>query len=187
VEFRKPDPHAIIGAQPHDVPVSVIPVVRKTPRRPAPAAGEHRTGGVPVSQPPGAADRHVFVSYAHDDGLYTERLVDHLLKRRIAVFWDRNIPPGHRWAPLLRDRIDQCSALVVVMTPAAEESRGVEREINRAEHAGRPIIPLLLAGKPFFLLADLQFHDVTGGAMPSPHLVERLRRANSGGSLELRR
>jgi hypothetical protein len=142
-----------------------------------PGLAEIRTVAHPGSvATAGATDQaHVFLSYSRSDLGYTQRLVDHLKQARISVFWDQDVPEGARWSTILRDRIDRCRAFIVVMTPLAEESRGVEREINRAERAGCLIVPLLLSGKPFFLLSDRQFHDVRDATMPSDRLVERLR------------
>jgi hypothetical protein len=60
------------------------------------------------------------------------------------------------------------------MTPDADASRWVKREITRAEDGGKPILPLLLAGQRFFSLVDIQCEDVTGGRMPTRPFVERL-------------
>jgi hypothetical protein len=60
------------------------------------------------------------------------------------------------------------------MSPVADESVWVEREIRRAEILGKPILPILLAGEPFFRLADMQYEDVTGGQSPSSRFVAKL-------------
>jgi hypothetical protein len=62
------------------------------------------------------------------------------------------------------------------MTSSAENSRWVNLELLRAEELSKPIFPLLLEGRPFFRLADLQYEDVTNGRMPDPEFVERVRR-----------
>jgi len=65
----------------------------------------------------------------------------------------------------------------VVMTPEAERSRWVEREVLLAEREGRPIVPLLLRGREFPLLINVQYVDVTGGQMPGTGFYDRLDRA----------
>jgi hypothetical protein len=118
----------------------------------------------------------VFISYSHgSDGEYVERLAEHLIQQGIAVWFDREIISGDRWASLIRDQIDSCVAMVVVMSPAAEASVWVNREIIQAEEMGKPIHPLLVKGRRFFRLADVQYEDVTGGQMPPPRFVDRLR------------
>jgi hypothetical protein len=76
--------------------------------------------------------------------------------------------------------------MVVVMTPAAEESKWVEREILLADKLEKPIFPLLLRGEAFALLITLQHHDVTNGSMPPATVINTLRRL-AGGIGEVRR
>jgi hypothetical protein len=89
------------------------------------------------------------------------------------------IDDGCRWPTVIRDKVDFCAALVV-MTPAAEESEWVGREIHRAESKGKPILPRLLDGDAFFRLGETQYEPVVGGKMPSKAFVQRLRRLASG-------
>src|SRR5215470_10436356 len=87
---------------------------------------------------------------------------------------DEELLTGERWISVIRSRLDACVALVVVMSPAADESVWVEREIRWAEILGKPILPMLLAGAPFFRLADIQYEDVVGGQPPSSRFVAKL-------------
>jgi raffinose/stachyose/melibiose transport system substrate-binding protein len=127
---------------------------------------------------PGEAgpDGHVFVSYQHGtDGGYVDRLAAYLTGNGIPVWFDREIVTGDRWLEVIRRQIDTCSAMVVVMTPQAEASRWVERELARAEEMHRPIVPLLRRGHRFFQLADIQYEDVSDGQLPGEKFVQRLR------------
>jgi tetratricopeptide (TPR) repeat protein len=118
----------------------------------------------------------VFISYSHEgDTEYVEDLAKHLNQQGIAVWFDREIISGDRWASLIQAQIDSCVAMIVVMSPAAENSVWVNREIVQAEEMGKPIHPLLLKGRRFFRLADVQYEDVTEGRMPPLRLVDRLR------------
>lgn len=119
---------------------------------------------------------HVFLSYSHaSDGEYVELLAKHMTEQGVTVWFDRDIISGDRWASVIRAQIDSCAAFIVVMSPAAEESVWVNREINRAEHMSKPVYPLLLKGAAFFRISDLQYEDVTGGRMPPSRFVDRLR------------
>jgi hypothetical protein len=100
---------------------------------------------------------HIFISYRHGrDGAYVDALAAHLERGGLRVWFDREIVAGDRWIGLIRERVDTCAALVVVMTPDAEQSEWVAREIERADELRKPILPLLLEGRPFFRLGDLQ-------------------------------
>jgi hypothetical protein len=118
---------------------------------------------------------HVFISHARDDLAYAQRLVTYLNSAGAPAWIDDALDAGDRWVSVLRGRLDACAALVVVMSPAAGESAWVEREIRRAEILDKPILPVLLSGTIFFRLADMHYEDVTGGALPSPGFVHKLR------------
>ncbi len=117
---------------------------------------------------------HVFVSYSREDADYVERLVGHLREHDIDVRLDNQIATGTEWEQWIRDRIAASSALIVVMTPAAEASVHVGDEWTLARDRGTPVKPLLLAGEPFFGLRRLQYEDVRGERMPSAAFVEAL-------------
>src|SRR5262249_46339796 len=104
-----------------------------------------------------------------------EKLTAHLQSAGIPVWYDYELASGDRFQHVIRDRIDSCAALVVVMTPEADESVWVEREINHAEGRGKPVIPLLLRGEVFFRLNNVQFAAVTGERMPPDGSLARLR------------
>ncbi len=120
---------------------------------------------------------HVFISYSHTEAAdYVERLGEHLGAAGIAVWYDKEIITGDRWRQVIREKIDTCAALIIVMTPGAEQSAWVDREIVLAENLAKPILPLLLKGPVFFGLGDLQYENVATGALPSAAFTSRLRR-----------
>jgi hypothetical protein len=121
---------------------------------------------------------HIFVSYSRHDQKYVNQLVSHLRMYGLVCWIDRSgIDYGSRWKTVVRDAVDSCGACVVVMTPEAEESQWVDREISRAEEGRKPILPLLLRGTKFFGLGHLHYEDVAGGTMPSKEWIEQLRRS----------
>jgi hypothetical protein len=67
--------------------------------------------------------------------------------------------------------------LIVVMSPRAQESRWVKREILLAEDQQKPLFPVLLEGKLWSRLADIQAIDMSGGLRaPLPEsFITRLR------------
>ncbi|MBB5868302.1 hypothetical protein F4553_001681 [Allocatelliglobosispora scoriae] len=118
---------------------------------------------------------YVFISYGHaDDAGYVARLATHLRSAGVPAWFDAEIRSGNVWESVIRERLDSCAAFVVVMTPAAESSPWVSREINRAEKLRKPIFPLLLAGEEFFRLSNIQYEDVSGGRLPSAGYVRLL-------------
>jgi hypothetical protein len=117
---------------------------------------------------------HVFVSYSRTDAAYVELLGRHLRGSGVDVWVDSNIDYGTRWELEIRTRIDTCSALIVVMSPEAEESPWVANEVSRAQTRQKPVYPLLLRGEGFFRLGHLQHEDVRGDAMPDQRFIATL-------------
>jgi tetratricopeptide (TPR) repeat protein len=108
------------------------------------------------------------------DKEYVDKLVGHLAGHRIAHWRDKGIEPGTaRGTIAIRDHIDNCAASVLVMTPAAEESEWVGRDVRRAQTQSKPILPLLLDGYKFLVINEHQYDDVSDGRMPSPRLIKR--------------
>jgi hypothetical protein len=96
------------------------------------------------------------------------------------VWFDELTGLHDTWADTTRDRVDGCSAFVVVMTPAADDSPYVAREILRAQAGARLVVPLRLDGEALPVLATSLAEDVRGGLMPQPTLVDRLRTLVTG-------
>jgi DivIVA domain-containing protein len=120
---------------------------------------------------------YAFVSYSRKDAAYVGMLTKYLREAGVDVWVDDAIDFGDRWEQVIKAKVDGCSAMVVVMTPDAEESTWVANEINRAriERNRKPILPLLLAGEVFFALGHAHYEDVTGGRMPSSRFLDRVR------------
>ncbi|MCY1137285.1 toll/interleukin-1 receptor domain-containing protein [Actinoplanes sp. Pm04-4] len=122
-------------------------------------------------------DGHVFISYRHEDSAaYVKLLAAHLAAAGIPAWYDAEIVSGDRWLNLIRKQIESCSALVVVMTSAGEESVWVQREIALAQQRGKPILPLLLSGTGYFSILDVHFEDVRNRRMPGGAYTDQLRR-----------
>jgi formylglycine-generating enzyme required for sulfatase activity len=119
---------------------------------------------------------HVFISYVHEDLAYTRELADSLRQRGFKVWMDDRIDFGDRWWQTIVQAIDASAAFVVVMTPDAEKSEWVEREVMVALDEGKPIFPLLLRGRRFPLLVTTQYAEVTKGRMPPEDFYKRLGR-----------
>jgi hypothetical protein len=118
---------------------------------------------------------HVFISYSRHNDAYVDALASYLEAQGLSVWLDRErISTGDRWALLIRDQVDSCAAVIVVMTPEAEESEWVGMEIERARAKRKPILPLLLAGDAFFALGTLHYDDVRDARMPPSVFVQRL-------------
>lgn len=90
----------------------------------------------------------VFICYASGDGTYyAERLESDLSKHGYNTWRDyRNLVKGEDWQQAINAAIDDCDALVVVLTPRAMESRYVRQEYRYALERGKRVLPLWLPG-----------------------------------------
>ena len=61
----------------------------------------------------------------------------------------------------------------MVMTPEAEGSDWVEREVHLALREQKPIVPLCLRGDGFAVLSRIQYVDVRNGQLPPPEFYGR--------------
>jgi hypothetical protein len=118
---------------------------------------------------------YVFLSYSHDDITYAATLADHLREKGLTVWVDEQIRSGERWDKIIKHKIDDCGAFIVIMSPAAEDSRWVPAELDRAIDKGKPILPLLLEGEVIFGLGRIQYVDVRSEALPPDQFVVWLR------------
>jgi hypothetical protein len=60
------------------------------------------------------------------------------------------------------------------MSPAALDSKWVEREILLADRHNKPAFPLLLGGEPFPIYVGTQYMDVRAGTLPPDPFFARL-------------
>ena len=121
------------------------------------------------------ASGYVFLSYSSLDRAYVGRLHDAVASAEVPCWFDQEIPNGARWDHVLRERIDACSSLVVVMSPTAMQSPWVRLEVGRALARGRSVHPILLAGERFDWLAGWQYDRVNDVQVLPPRLLDELR------------
>jgi hypothetical protein len=114
----------------------------------------------------------ILISFSreHDAG-YAARLAGHLAAAGVATRYDAQPMSEQWWETYTRAQVDGCTAVIVVMTPEAQRSGWVGREIERARLQGKPIVGLLLRGESF--LDGVEFEHVSGGGMPGPGFADR--------------
>ena len=70
----------------------------------------------------------VFVSYAHEDKSRVQQIVQALEKRRLTVFWDRDIRAGGAWRQMLVSKLEQADCVLVIWSANALKSEWVMEE-----------------------------------------------------------
>lgn len=103
----------------------------------------------PPASPPQRDPRRVFIGYAHQDADFSRRLADDLEANGYPVWLaPDSIRPGEKWAEAVNRGLEESGVFVLVLTPAAVNSRWVHSEANAAidlEHqAELAFIPLLV-------------------------------------------
>jgi TIR domain/WD domain, G-beta repeat len=118
---------------------------------------------------------YVFLSHSGQDRAYVATLADHLIRESVPAWYADNLDPGDQFEAMIRAKIDECKAFVVVLTPAAIASRWVTGEIMYALDAHKPIIALRLATCELPVpLRGYHYEDVRGGKLPSTRCLLRL-------------
>ncbi len=123
---------------------------------------------------------HIFISYSKQDIEFARYLRALLEDAGFPVWLDEaRLSPSTRWWKDIEQSINGCAAFMVIMSPDAQESDWVEREILLAENLHKPIYPVLLAENPWSRLANIQYEDLRAGlhATLSPRLVNSLRQS----------
>jgi len=86
---------------------------------------------------------HVFISYKNEDQYQLSALKAVLDKAGIIYWYDHGLSAGEDWRNEIDNRIDNCSAMVVIITHRSVESHYVTYEWSRALGSGKAIIPAL--------------------------------------------
>lgn len=125
---------------------------------------------------------HVFISYSRKDIDFARHLRHLLQDQGFAVWMDETgLGASERWWPTIEKNIIGCGAFIVIMSPDAQSSDWVEREILVAEDPDhkKPIFPVLLRGKAWARLANIHYEDMQAGlkATLTPAFVRRLEAA----------
>jgi adenylate cyclase len=99
----------------------------------------------------------IFISYSSEDRAKAEQLTELLSSAGLSVWIDHSgIDVATSWSGEIVDAIDNCKALVVLLSPSSVESKNVVREVALAFEKNKKILPLDL--EPVALSRDLQYH-----------------------------
>ncbi len=125
-------------------------------------------------------DKHIFVSFKHEDGDFAEVLINRLEKAGFNTWVDHDkLQVGEDWRAEIDQAINSAFALVVIMTPEAKTSEYVTYEWSFAWGAGVKVIPIVLKYTPLHpRLEALQYIDFsTRINRPWEKLIEVVRNA----------
>jgi serine/threonine-protein kinase len=103
---------------------------------------------------------HVFISYSRAQKEYARRIADWLTGAGFDVWIDDQIDYGDDWWRTIVHAIETCGAFLVIMSPEAEASDWVQREVGNALKFKKPLYPLLYTGENWSLFVWTQYADV---------------------------
>ncbi|MGQ9733275.1 MAG: SUMF1/EgtB/PvdO family nonheme iron enzyme [Candidatus Zipacnadales bacterium] len=85
---------------------------------------------------------HIFISYAEEDGPLAAQIAEGLESRGLtAWYYQRDCQvPGQRWWRRVLQAIEECSIVVLLISPTSLESAQVDREVDWAIAAGKPLV-----------------------------------------------
>lgn len=127
--------------------------------------------------------KHVFISYCTED---EEKAFDicAYLERAGIQCWiaPRDIAPGNSFTDAIHTAIEDAAAMVVLLSPEANESKFLEFEVNFAVSDKVPIIPVLLrsvvpSGRIRFLLDVRPLQWIDNSEVPWAVVLEQLAAA----------
>ena len=89
----------------------------------------------------------VFLSHRRDDDEWAAAFARALERQNVAVWSDKPISPGEKWANLLRKRLASSDAIVALVSESEESSPWQLWEIGAAIGMGKRIITIVPAGR----------------------------------------
>jgi hypothetical protein len=108
----------------------------------------------------------IFISYSRRDTETVDRIAEQMKAAGLDVWLDReDIKAGNTWRVQIVQAIDSCLAFVLMLSPNSAASDNVRREIDLAQDAEGPLLPLMLEPVKIppeirYQLAGQQFIDV---------------------------
>lgn len=130
----------------------------------------------------------VFVSYAHSDQFFVEKLVAGLRARGIESWWDDHLEAGDDWKVQLRTQIRDCPTFLSIVSPEFLASEWCQWELTQAITLSRFILPVLCRAGCALppSIQGLQHLDLSGGPteQDASRVVSRLVTLKQCGALD---
>ncbi|HLV37427.1 MAG TPA: toll/interleukin-1 receptor domain-containing protein, partial [Spirillospora sp.] len=107
---------------------------------------------------------YLYISYSRQNAEFAQRLVNELETRGYTTWVDTDdLATGDMWARQIAQAIREAEVFITLLSPATVSNRTVHREIELAEAARKPIIPVLVESTPIpSSLINRQLVDATG-------------------------
>ena len=143
----------------------------------------------PADETVADAGRRVFVSHSSGDREPAFELVAQLESRGIRCWVaPRDVEAGSKYAESILDGIESCEVFVLLLSQASNDSDHVQRELERAAHGKKRIVPVRLedlepTGSMDYFLAGLHRVDAFGkqSGREFVEVAEQIQRKDDSG------
>lgn len=129
---------------------------------------------------------YVFISHAREDREYVETLATFLRREGIDAWFDAQLQPGSRFDHAIQEKIEQCSAFIVIVSRAANESDWVHDELDLAKEKDRDILPIMLDDSRMFGTGRIQCEYCRKGSCPDINLLKSCAGSSERATFALR-
>ena len=95
------------------------------------------------SQKMGSPSSYAFISYSTKNQDVADAMREVLKKRGFNIWMaPEDIPAGSKYAEVINKAIKNCSCLILILSEASQNSIWVAKEVERAVHYQKPIVPV---------------------------------------------
>ncbi|GAA2115913.1 TIR domain-containing protein [Streptomyces synnematoformans] len=137
---------------------------------------------LPARSPDPPAEPSFVVCYARQERDYARRLLSTLSRAGLPVWSIGHLAWGDDVLRTIRTQIRHALGIIVLMSPEAEGSEDVTREILEGQRHSRPFFPILVRGDRHFLLGSTWHFDARTGSLPGYVELDLLRRLQDAGA-----
>ena len=125
--------------------------------------------------------RHIFISYGQKDTEYVQRLQEDLVRQGFSVWMDERFDHDAPWPKIIQDHLNNCDALILIVSENSFESEWVPKEVARAKRIGKPVFPILLNSNTWPTVELTQGMDVENKELlPENHSYPHRSESNDG-------
>ena len=104
---------------------------------------------------------HIFISHASEDLNYALKLAKKLQNEGFNIWIDaERLEPSDTWMERIFTAIFACDAFIIILSPAAEASKWVEREFHVADKRDKPLFPVLYKGGNWPLFFGIHVEEI---------------------------
>jgi hypothetical protein len=114
--------------------------------------------------------KYLFISYAREENRFVYKLDDDIKQRCFNTWIDKDdVRSGDDWLERIGKAIENCHALLAIISPISLKSRWVRREMHLADKKEKQILPLKYKKSDLpiwyeFCFSELQWEDFTSGS-----------------------